>query len=183
MLQDWYFGVQSRFQQYSTTANSPDHVYSVFYAHNLLPVHPAANTDFLASLTEKRLIGVLTPCSTMFQSYQNSQFTNACLSSLSHTSNTHNNIYKQLTAFPHILLAHWRKTNDNCDNVFCQTTEIMSAELGFQLTTPWLTVHVATDWATGAPNDRRMVTFINPRKEQLAYIGFEVAFLWSTAPL
>ena len=61
----------------------------------------------------------LTPFSIIFQSYHGGQFTYSCVSWLSHTSNTHNNLSKQLAAFPHRLLAHWWKTNDACHNDFC----------------------------------------------------------------
>ena len=47
-------------------------------------------------------------------------------------------IVQQLAAFPHRLLVHWWKTNDNCHSDICQTSEWMLAELGFKLTTPWL---------------------------------------------
>ena len=91
----------------------------------------------------------LTLFSTILQSYHGNQFTYLYVSWLSHARTSNNNLSKQLTAFPHSLIAHWWKTNDACHNDFCQTSEGMLAELGFELTTPRLTTHVATDWATG----------------------------------
>ena len=92
----------------------------------------------------------LTPFSTIFQSYHSGQFTYSFVSWLSLTSTSYNILSKQLAGFPHRLIAHWWKTNDACHNDFCQTSEIMLVELGFELITPGLTTRVATNWATGA---------------------------------
>ena len=67
---------------------------------------------------------------------------------------TYNVLSKQLATFPQRLLAHWWKTSDACHSDFCQTSERMLAELGFKLTTPVLTAHVTTDWATGAHDEQ-----------------------------
>ena len=68
------------------------------------------------------------------------QFTYSCISLFSHTSTPHNNLPKQLAAFPHRLSP---LVEDECHIDFCQSSERKLAE-------PGLTAHVATDWATGA---------------------------------
>ena len=65
----------------------------------------------------------LTPLLTISQLYHGGQFTYSYISWFFHTSTPHN---------------------------FCQSSERKLAEPGFELTTPGLTTHVATDWATGA---------------------------------
>ena len=49
--------------------------------------------------------------------------------------------------FPHRLIAQWWETNSACKNDFCETSENMLTELGFELTIPWLTARIA-DWKT-----------------------------------
>ena len=58
----------------------------------------------------------LTPFLTISQLYHVGQFTYSCISWFSHTSTPHNNLYKQLAAFPHRLsplvenewrMSHW----------------------------------------------------------------------------
>ena len=92
----------------------------------------------------------LTPFSTIFQSYYDSQFTYPCVSWLLHTSTPYNNLSKQLTAFPDRLLAHWWRMSDACHIYFNQTLERILAQQGFKLTTAELTPLVAISWATGA---------------------------------
>ena len=93
----------------------------------------------------------LTPFSTIFQSYHDCHFTYSYVSWLSYTSTQHNRSSKQQAAFPHRLLAHWWKATDACHSDFCQTTERMLAELGFELKSPGLTACVVTNWA-GKPS-------------------------------
>ena len=47
------------------------------------------------------------------------------------TTVLHTTLSKQLDAFPHRLLVYGCKTNDICHSDFCQTLEIMLAQLAF----------------------------------------------------
>ena len=86
----------------------------------------------------------LTPFLTISQLYLGGQFTYSCISWFSHTSSPHNNLPKQLAAFPHRLSPRWWKTNDACRIDFCQSSERKLTEPRSELTTPWLTARVAT---------------------------------------
>ena len=100
----------------------------------------------------------ITPFSTIFQSCNGGQFIYPRASPLSYRRTPHYSLCKQLASFPRRLLSHWWKTNYACPSVFCQTSDIMLAVLGFELTTQGLKARVATDW----PNGSRSVTLDRP---------------------
>ena len=62
---------------------------------------------FMSNISVRLIDWSLTLFSTIFLSYHGSQFTYSCVSWLCHTSNTHNDLSKQLAAFPHRLFVHW----------------------------------------------------------------------------
>ena len=92
----------------------------------------------------------LTPFLTLSQSYHSGQLIYSCISWFSHTSTPHNNLSKQLAAFPHRLSPlvedEWRMSHRLLSNVGKK-----AGRAGIQTHNPWImTARIATDWATGA---------------------------------
>ena len=86
----------------------------------------------------------LTPFLTISQSYHGSQFTYSCVSWFSHTSTPHNNLPKQLAAFPHRLSPSVEEVWRMSQWLVKRRKESWPSQ-GFELTTPGLTACVVTD--------------------------------------
>ena len=97
----------------------------------------------------------LMPFPTFVQSYHDSQFTYSCVSWLSHTSYRHNNLSKQLAAFPHRLLALLWKTNDACLSQWLLSNDGNDVgRAGIRTDNPWIN---------------------SPRRYRLRYRGLDIA--------